>query len=186
MSELLRSCLEAVLAALVGVSMASACGEQPDPTPAAMASSRDEASPSLRRQAKALLEGVAQGLLAGPAGPTGLSVIVNRRALRCGPCRNEFPSFARLAARHDRRIAFLGVYSRDSSGEARDLLQRDAVPWHRFLAPDGETGRVCRDGRAMSTPAFYRADGELSFTHVGRYAPQARLAADINWFALDG
>lgn len=74
----------------------------------------------------------------------------------------------------------------DSNDDARDFLKRNPVPFPRFSDPGGKIARVFRCGRASPTSAFYRADGELAFTHAGVHPSQARLDADIRRYGLDG
>ena len=142
--------------------------------------------PALRRQANELLAGGPAAFKARLAGLRGHPVVVHQWASWCGPCRFEFPFFAKLAARYDGRVAFLGVNSKDNHGDAAAFLKRFPVPYPHFADPDGSVARVFRGGRAFPTTAFYAATGKLAFTHVGSYATQAKLAQDIRRYALNG
>lgn len=148
--------------------------------------SGSDALPSLRRQANQLLDGGVDAFRARLAGLRGNPVVVNQWASWCGPCRYEFPFFASLARRYEGRVGFLGVNSQDSTEAARAFLERYPVPFPHFSDPEGQIARVFRGGRAFPTTAFYGADGELVFTHVGSYATEDKLDEDIRRYVLDG
>lgn len=116
----------------------------------------------------------------------GRPVVVNQWASWCGPCRTEFPYFQRLAEKYGKRVAFVGVSSRDSAAGARDFLREFPTPFPHFADPDAEIARTFRGGRAWPTTAFYTADGKLNYTHQGSYATQADLESDIERYAVDG
>lgn len=175
-------------AAAVGSAVAlAACGsDAAAPTVSSKPPTGSAALPALRREANDLLGGGPQAFRARLAGLRGNPVVVNQWASWCGPCRYEFPFFARLARRYEGRVAFLGVNSRDSTDDARAFLRRYPVSFPHFADPDGEIARVFRGGRAFPTTAFYAADGKLMFTHAGSYASDAKLDEDITRYALDG
>jgi thiol-disulfide isomerase/thioredoxin len=169
----------AVLAVGCGDDQGAAIQSGPAPT------GRD-ALPSLRRQAGELLGGGEQAFRARMAGLRGHPVVVNQWASWCGPCRYEFPFFARLARRYEGRVAFLGVNSKDNTDAARSFIKRYPVPFPHFSDPDGKIARVFRGGRAFPTTAYYATNGTLAYTHVGAYANEANLDADIRRYALHG
>lgn len=172
-----------LVAAGAAVLIAS-CGQDPAPTVrSSSAPTGADALPSLRREANELLGGGPQAFRARLAGLRGHPVVVNQWASWCGPCRHEFPFFARLARRYEGRVAFLGVNSKDSEANARSFLKRYPVPYPHFADPDGDIARVFRGGRAFPTTAFYAADGALAFTRLGGYATEAKLDADIRRYA---
>lgn len=165
----------------------SGCGTDDETTSNPdLAPSGREALPALRREANDLLTGGSPAFRARVAGLRGHPIVVNQWASWCGPCRHEFPFFAALARRYDGRVAFLGVNSQDNDDSARSFLKRYPVPFPHFADPDGDIARVFRGGRAFPTTAFYAADGKLVYTHVGGYATEAKLDADIRRYALDG
>ena len=114
----------------------------------------------------------------------GHPVVVNQWASWCGPCKFEFPFFARLASRYRGRVAFLGVDSMDNGGDAVQFLAVHRVPYPSFEDPDASVARVFGGGRAWPTTAFYDARGKLAKTHFGAYATQAKLDDDIRTHAL--
>ncbi len=140
----------------------------------------------LRTQADRLLDGGLPAFKARLASLRGTPVVVNQWASWCGPCRFEFPFFQRLAKRYDGRVAFLGVDAQDSRADATAFLKRLPVPYPHFYDENASISRTFGGGRAWPTTAFLTASGKLVFTHIGAYATQAKLDADIVRYALHG
>jgi cytochrome c biogenesis protein CcmG/thiol:disulfide interchange protein DsbE len=169
-----------------------ACGSQPAapaesdlPAPELPA----KASPELRtlvRQANQLLDGGTDAFEARLERLRGLPVVVNQWASWCGPCRFEFPFFQHLARKYASRVAFLGVNTEDSRGDAADFLREYPVPYPHYYDKDASVARLFGGGRAWPTTAFYNADGKLVQTHLGAYASQAKLDEDLRRYALRG
>jgi thiol-disulfide isomerase/thioredoxin len=113
----------------------------------------------------------------------GHPVVVNKWASWCGPCRAEFPFFQRQAARRGRRVAFLGVNSNDSDGDARRFLERFPVPYPSYRDPDGRVSAVFKAVVAFPSTAFYDSRGDLVYLKQGGYRTEADLAADIEQYA---
>jgi thiol-disulfide isomerase/thioredoxin len=113
----------------------------------------------------------------------GHPIVVNKWASWCGPCRFEFPFFQRLAKRHGKTIAFVGVDSRDSKEGAQDFLEEYPVPYPSFYDRKGKVARLFRGDRAFPTTAFYNGEGELVFTKQGGYASEAAVAKDIRQYS---
>ena len=167
--------------------MLAGCGSDEAATvKAGAAPTGRQALSALHREANQLLGGGPEAFRARLAGLRGHPVVVNQWASWCGPCRYEFPFFARVARKYDGRVAFLGVNSKDNAEAARSFLKRYPVPFPHFSDPDGDIARIFRGGRAFPTTAYYAADGELVFTHAGSYATEAKLDEDIRRYALDG
>ena len=114
----------------------------------------------------------------------GTPVVVNQWAAWCSPCRAEFPYFERLARKYEGRVAFLGVNSQDSRDDAVRFLDENPVPFPHFYDRNSEIARLFGGGRAWPTTAFYRADGELEFTHQGAYRNEGDLEDDVVRYAL--
>jgi cytochrome c biogenesis protein CcmG/thiol:disulfide interchange protein DsbE len=171
----------AVLGALAAVTLvASSCGGGEDPPPPRGVQSSPAA---LVRQSNEILGGGEKAFERQVEALRGHPIVVNKWASWCGPCRYEFPFFRRLATRHGKTIAFLGVDSRDSREEARDFLEEHPIPYPSFYDRKGEVARLFRGDRAFPTTAFYNRDGELVFTKQGGYASEAAIAKDIRQYA---
>jgi cytochrome c biogenesis protein CcmG, thiol:disulfide interchange protein DsbE len=113
----------------------------------------------------------------------GYPVVVNKWASWCGPCRLEFPFFARLARMRSGEIAFLGVDADDAKEDARKFLDDFPVPYPSHFDPDSKIAAVFRGQRVFPTTAFYDSKGELAFTKQGGYNSVAALADDIERYA---
>ena len=142
--------------------------------------------PGLQQQASQLLDGGPSAFKARLAQLRGHTVVVNQWASWCGPCRAEFPFFARQARKHRGRVGFLGVNSQDNRGDATDFLKDFPVPYPHYFDPDGRVARIFRGGRAFPTTAFYSDSGKLVYTHIGAYASEAELAEEIRKYTRDG
>jgi cytochrome c biogenesis protein CcmG, thiol:disulfide interchange protein DsbE len=175
----------ALTLALVG------CGSQAGPPSAAPRPADARAAlagspPALRAlhaQSGRLLGGGAAAFRARLRALRGHPVVVNKWASWCGPCRAEFPFFQRLSTRLGRRVAFLGVNSNDSDGDARAFLRRYPVSYPSYADPEQKVARVFGATLAFPTTAFYRASGRLAFVHQGAYPSEARLREDIARYA---
>src|SRR5450755_3467081 len=91
----------------------------------------------------ASLHGEANQLLAG--GPSafqsrldalhGYPIVINKWASWCGPCQTEFPAFQQAAVRYGRRVAFIGVDSKDTNASAKAFLRRFPVTYPSYVDP---------------------------------------------------
>jgi cytochrome c biogenesis protein CcmG/thiol:disulfide interchange protein DsbE len=109
-------------------------------------------------------------------------VVVNKWASWCGPCRFEFPFFQSLAAEHGERVAFLGIDSNDSEDAARTFLEELPLPYPSFSDPDQEiAGSI--DAHQFPATAFFDSRGDHVYTHLGGYASEDDLAAEIERYA---
>jgi cytochrome c biogenesis protein CcmG, thiol:disulfide interchange protein DsbE len=138
----------------------------------------------LRAEAGRLLDGGPGAFRARLVELRGHPVVVNHWASWCDPCRFEFPFFRDQADKLKGRVAFLGVNSEDSRSDASAFLKELPVPFPHFYDRDATVARVFRGGRAWPTTAFYNTQGRLVFTHQGAYATEAKLAEDIQEYAL--
>ena len=177
-----RSVAGLIVAAVLGL---AACGsgsasrdaEAPLPTgPAALR--------QLKNEGAQLLDGGVSAFEARVASLRGYPIVVNQWASWCGPCREEFPIFQRLAKRHEGKVAFLGVDSQDNREDAAEFLEEFPTPFPHYYDRDAEIARTFRGGRAWPTTAFYDRHGELVKTKLGAYATADELEHDIEEHAL--
>ena len=174
------ACVLVVAAALAG------CGEPDQPT----AVPTDKASLAELRKAdpdaNTLLGGGPAEFRRRLAAARGRPVVVNQWASWCAACRREFPFLQRQALKLRGRVAFLGVNTKDSAGDARRFLARYPTPYPHLSDPDAAIARTFGGGHVWPTTAFYDVRGRVAFVHQGAYATEARLAKDIRRYALRG
>jgi thiol-disulfide isomerase/thioredoxin len=168
----------AILLACLAVLATAGCGS----TPKAGATATSLAA--LDAQANRLLGGGTTAFQKQVAALRGHPIVVNQWASWCGPCRFEFPFFQRLAAQYRGRVAFLGVDAQDNKGDAQAFLKQRSLPYPSYFDLNAETARTFKGGLAWPTTAFYDARGNLTRTHPGAYATQAKLDEDIRRYAL--
>jgi thiol-disulfide isomerase/thioredoxin len=170
----------ALLAGCASSTTAGPLGPAPTKAQAAAALS------GLRDQANAILDGGPTAFRRRLGSLRGYPVVVNQWASWCGPCKYEFPFFQHLARRYQGRIAFLGVDSKDSRSDANAFLEQLPVPYPTYSDPDASIARLFRGGLAWPTTAFYDRTGRVTYVHLGAYATEAKLDADIQRYALRG
>lgn len=182
------------LAAIAGLAVWAFAGRDSDADPGAgnptsAASDYDEAlagaPPALARlyaNGDALLDGGPEAFEQQLAELEGYPVVVNKWASWCGPCRFEFPFFQEQAAKHGKRVAFIGVDADDAEAAAETFLEDFPLPYPSFSDPDDEIGKLFK-GFYFPSTAFYDSSGELVHTRTGPYESGEELAADIERYA---
>ncbi|HWI06979.1 MAG TPA: TlpA disulfide reductase family protein [Solirubrobacteraceae bacterium] len=182
-----------LLAAAALVGGLAACGgsddaaEGPAAAPARPATTAAAPGSALARNAAGADRIVGSGRAAlerRMAALEGHPVVVNQWASWCGPCRHEFPFFARAVERHGDRIAFLGIDYMDGRDAAQALLEERPPGFPSIFDRDGSAARAAGGGRAMPTTLFVGPDGKLRYSKLGGYATAADLEADIRRYAL--
>ena len=174
--------------ALCAIAVAG-CGDEPrSAAPSTEAAERRLAGAppvlaQVHEQANRLLPGGPDAFRTRLRALRGHPVVVNKWASWCGPCRAEFPHLQRLAVRHGKRIAFLGVNTTDNDAAARRFLRRFPVTYPSYLDPEGEVARVFKGNIAFPTTAFYDARGKLGTGKQGGYRTGRELATDIARYA---
>jgi cytochrome c biogenesis protein CcmG/thiol:disulfide interchange protein DsbE len=113
----------------------------------------------------------------------GKPVVVNKWASWCGPCRFEFPFLESQAKKRRGDVVFLGVNSEDNRGDALEFLADNPVPYDHFEDPNQEIAASFNGVQGFPVTAYYGADGEREFVHIGGYASEADLAEDIERYA---
>jgi cytochrome c biogenesis protein CcmG/thiol:disulfide interchange protein DsbE len=113
----------------------------------------------------------------------GYPVVVNAWGSWCGPCRAEFPIFARVSTKLGKRVGFLGLNVVDNNEAAREFLAGHPVPYPSY--EDGRGTITKGEGGIGGAPVtiFYDRDGERQFTHQGQYRSDADLERDIRRYA---
>ncbi len=167
-----------LLACLVVLTTAGGCGSEPK------AGATATSLAALDAQANQLLGGGSAAFQKQVKALHGHPIVINQWASWCGPCRYEFPFFARLARRYRGRVAFLGVDAQDNKGDAERFLKERPLPYPSYFDLNAEAAHTFKGGLAWPTTAFYDAGGRLTRTHPGAYASQAKLDEDIQRYAL--
>jgi cytochrome c biogenesis protein CcmG, thiol:disulfide interchange protein DsbE len=113
----------------------------------------------------------------------GKPVVVNKWASWCGPCRHEFPFLESQANKRKGQVAFVGVNAEDNRSDARDFLADNPVPFKHFEDPVQEIAASFNGVQGFPVTAYFGADGEREYVHIGGYASEADLAEDIERYA---
>jgi thiol-disulfide isomerase/thioredoxin len=139
---------------------------------------------ALHREANDLLPGGLDAYEARLVALDGYPAVVNVWASWCGPCRFEFPLFQQAAARYGKRVAFLGVDSKDADDAAKTFLEEEPVPYPSYTDPSSDIADDLGAGRGLPDTAFYDREGKLAYLKLGPYSDAAELRADIERYAL--
>ena len=140
----------------------------------------------LYAQPSALLEGGAQALEARLASleEAGVPVVINKWASWCGPCRYELPFFQEAVARYGDRVAFLGLNAADERAPAEGFMEEVPLAYPSYVDPREALARDIGAGRGFPVTVFLDGEGGR-YVHQGAYATPARLAGDIERYALE-
>jgi cytochrome c biogenesis protein CcmG/thiol:disulfide interchange protein DsbE len=181
--RLLLPTLAALALALAGCGSDSGGGADTPPDYDSALAGAPPPLAKLYEQAGQLLPGGTDAYQRQLAELRGYPVVVNKWASWCGPCHVETPWFQRLSARLGKRIAFLGVDTKDSSAAAEDFLREYPLPYPSFSDPDEEIAEAMEATIGFPATAFYDSRGELAHVQQGQYASIDALAADIERYA---
>jgi cytochrome c biogenesis protein CcmG, thiol:disulfide interchange protein DsbE len=189
-----RRSLRATLAALSLAALAAAgCGSSTGqdyggthPDYAAALAGSPAPLAALHRQANQLLDGGVDAYEARIEALKGYPVVTNVWASWCVPCRAEFPTLQKLSARYGKRVAFVGVNSKDGDDTAATFLREAPLSYPSYTDPDGKIGIALGTVGGLPDTAFYNRAGDLCFLKQGQYPKQSELEADVRRYALQG
>jgi thiol-disulfide isomerase/thioredoxin len=139
---------------------------------------------ALHRQANELLPGGTDAYEQRIAALRGYPIVANVWASWCGPCRFEFPTLQKLAARYGKRVAFIGVNSQDSDAAAETFLAEAPVPYPSYTDPDKGLIESLGGVGGLPDTAFYDRAGKLVYLKQGPYTHDSELEADVRRYAL--
>lgn len=113
----------------------------------------------------------------------GHPIVINAWGSWCGPCRAEFPLLARQAAKHGRRVAFLGLNVGEGPEPGREFLSEFPVPYPSYSDRDRKLTDELAPGRATPTTVFLDRRGRVVKRHYGEYRSEEDLEAEIEEYA---
>lgn len=111
------------------------------------------------------------GVPVNPARLSGRPVVLNLWATWCQPCREEMPMLQATQTRHQGRVQFLGVNTKDRPDWAADFLQQIKVTYPEVVDTDGQLLAAVRSPGLPVTLVVDR-DGRLVGQQVGRISQQ--------------
>ena len=129
-------------------------------------------------QADQLLPGGADAFQQRLAELRGHPVVVNKWASWCGPCREELPWLQRQAAERGKRIAFIGVDSKDSDSAAKEFLNEFPVPYPSYTDPDQDIALLINATIGTPATAIYDSSGKQVHVHGLVCAPAGTCVGD--------
>jgi thiol-disulfide isomerase/thioredoxin len=114
----------------------------------------------------------------------GVPVVVNQWASWCPNCKFEFPFFQHEAKRFQKKVAFLGLDSQDNQGNAEAFLKQYPVIYPSVFDPSASEAASLGAGQSWPTTVFIDPSGQVANVHIGAYATEDQLRADIERYAL--
>jgi cytochrome c biogenesis protein CcmG/thiol:disulfide interchange protein DsbE len=141
---------------------------------------------ALHKQANELLPGGTDAYEKRIEALKGYPIVANIWASWCGPCRFEFPTLQKLAARYGKRVAFIGVNSQDSGAHAEAFLAEAPVPYPSYTDPGKGLIESLGGVGGLPDTAFYDRAGKLVHLKQGPYVDDSELEADVRRYALEG
>ncbi len=182
-----------VVGAFASAAVIAACGAaQPPsraPAPAALRVALAGSPPALaalHAQQNRLLPGGGRALKSRLSSLRGTGIVVNVWASWCSPCRAEFPLFQLASVRFGRKVAFLGVNTLDSVGDASTFLSRFPVAYPSYEDPSGALARSLASAVGVPITVFFGPSGKVSYFHQGAYRNEADLVSDLHRYTKDG
>lgn len=139
---------------------------------------------SLHAQGNHLFTGGPEAFKARLKQLRGYPVVINEWASWCEPCQSEFPVFQRVAVQDGRKVAFVGVDSRDANAAAAAFLGRFPVAYPSYVDPSQSIGRFLEAVGGIPQTVYLDRTGKEVFDHAGPYLSVRSLEKDIRRYVL--
>lgn len=183
----MRPLIVLIACCTLAAAMLTGCGSndssaEPVPTPAEARAELRGAPPQLavlHDQASELLPGGNAAFERRLRALRGRPVVVNAWGSWCGPCKEEFPVFQRMAVRYGKDVAFIGLDVNDPADDARAWLDDHWVSYPSFLDPDEKISRGIGATVGLPTTVFFDRDGERAYIKPGPYRDDKALESDL-------
>jgi cytochrome c biogenesis protein CcmG/thiol:disulfide interchange protein DsbE len=137
---------------------------------------------ALHAQADKLLGGGVPAFRARMAALKGYPVIVNVWASWCGPCQSEFPTYQRVAVAYGRRVAFMGIDTKDADGAASSFMAKFPVTYPSYTDPNGSIGSALQTFAVQPQTLYFDRSGRMIYDHAGPYLTVPKLERDIRFY----
>lgn len=134
---------------------------------------------ALHAQGNQLLSGGPDAFKARLKALRGHPVVINEWASWCGPCQSEFPVFQRVSVNLGRKVAFIGLDSRDANEAASAFLRRFPVSYPSYTDPSQRIGALVQAVGVVPQTVYINAQGKQVYDHAGPYESDAALETDI-------
>ncbi len=136
----------------------------------------------LHAQASQLLGGGPQAFMARLAALRGYPVVVNMWASWCEPCQSEFPVYQRVAVALGRKVAFLGIDTKDENGAAQAFLHKFPVTYPSYTDPQQRISSAIHAYAAYPQTFYFNRRGTMVYDKAGPYLSVADLKKDIRFY----
>jgi cytochrome c biogenesis protein CcmG/thiol:disulfide interchange protein DsbE len=136
----------------------------------------------LHAQANQLLGGGPQAFLARLAALRGYPVVVNMWASWCEPCQSEFPVYQRVAVALGKKVAFVGIHTKDQDGAAQAFLHKFPVTYPSYADPQQRISSAIHAYAAYPQTFYFNRRGTMVYDKAGPYLSVADLRKDIRFY----